>query len=99
MTDSLLFKCDICGEQFEADPDCMLEAETHAVTAPEEGEEWKGPQAHPHPIELSDEDREKVKADFGWNDEQLDRALRGEPVMTGACICKSCQDSLAEESE
>lgn len=95
--DDLKFKCDNCGKEFDADPDCMMEAETLACTEPEEGEEWKGFQPHPHPIELSPEDREEVKKMYGFNDEQLDRSLRGEPVLTGCCFCKECQDAMADE--
>ncbi len=96
--DELKFKCSVCGQEITAEPDCMLEVETMACSMPEEGEEWKGDFVpHPHPIELSKEDREQVKKDFGWTDEQLDRSLRGEPVESGACICKPCQDRLAAE--
>lgn len=99
MSDKLKFRCDSCGKEFDADPDCMVEVEILACTEPEPGEEWKTPEPHPHPILLSAEDRERAKKEHGWTDEQLDRALSGEPVESGACICKECQDKALDEAE
>lgn len=90
MTDApLTFVCDDCNHEFPADPECMVEAHFTA----DHDSEIPG-----HRPELSPEDREHAKKDMDITDAQLDHMLNGGTVTVGACICKPCQDRMANFS-
>ena len=92
--EEIQFTCSECKRQFDPDPDCVLVLQADAAMDFGDG-------AEPEPCddcELSPEDREDAKAEFGVNDEELDLMLAGNPVdVGGIIICKDCQDKLAAE--
>ena len=89
------FTCSNCLKEFDADPDCVLENHIDMAHEAEPGEEWKH---EGHKAELSPEDRERAKAEMELTDDELDRLLAGETVVSGGIIvCKPCQDQMHEE--
>lgn len=93
--------CDWCGKEFPADARACVEAGFTAEYIEEyPAEGWKDePESEPGFIEFGDGDRERLKAEMGLTDAELDELLQtGEIEGLGAIVCLECQDE-AEEVE
>jgi hypothetical protein len=92
------FKCQICGKEFPADPDCMVEAGFSPVLESDDDIELEDDE------EIIDEDQLKKMSEYELNEiglslEDRDKLLNGEDITTGGmCICKECQDKMEDES-
>lgn len=100
MVDAFQFTCEECGRRFDPDPDTMLESVLSPVLLPED----QAAREIEEGLALSAEDLAKADASelkaLGLTPEQRDALLRGESVAAGGiCICKECQDRLADEQE
>lgn len=95
--DEIQFTCSVCGKEFPADPDTMVES-GYIPLRLEEGEGSK------EVAGLTEEDIKNLTPEdlihWGITPEQHAAMLKGELVPTGAsCICKECQDELLEDGE
>lgn len=104
MSDEIeMMKCDWCGKEFPADARACVEAGFDAAWIEDDGEAWKGEDREPLPpghIEAGDGDRERLKAEMGLNDAELDELLAtGKIEGLGAIVCLECQDAGLESAE
>lgn len=82
------FTCDVCGKEFDPDPEAMVES-FMGIEGLEDGKT----------VEMDVQSREEAKAELGIDDTTLDRLLAGEVVEDGgACICVECQEWFTEKS-
>lgn len=83
--DDLLYTCSECGAEFPADPDAILKLTWHKALIPNEL--------------LPVKEIEELK-EIGLSREKVQRLMNGEEVQAETlCICKPCQDKLANESD
>lgn len=97
-----IMKCDWCGKEFPADARACVETGFDAVYQPEPGEEWKEPETAmlPPGHQLTPEQRDRLKAEMGLDDTQLDQLLTtGSIAGLGGIVCVECQDKALAESE
>ena len=104
-SEQLTFTCEECGKQFDPDPDAMVELQMgaecpccdgvdHAEVERmlESGEAITAEQ-------LAELDEEELK-ELGLTTADREKLLNGEPVgIGGMCLCRECQDRLAEEQK
>lgn len=105
MSEELKFVCQECGREFDPDPDSMVEihirgecpccesglTEDDLSKMLEEGTAITAEQL----LEMNEEELKEV----GLSVQDKEKLLMGEDVVSGGmCICKECQDSLAEGS-
>ena len=90
-----IMKCDWCGKEFPADARACVEAGFDAAYMDDEGEAWKGDTSQPlipSHVEMGDGDKERLKAEMGLNDVELDELLStGKVDGLGAIVCLECQ--------
>jgi len=85
MSDELKFKCEICGKEFDADPDTMLECTVDVNVLDEETGE---------PIDLSPEELTELIADISTDDPEIAMFSRG-----AICMCVECQNKWIEDAD
>ncbi len=96
MEEEIKFTCSVCGKEFPADPDTMVEVGFSAMQL-KEGEE------SPEECEAIGKDElesmgEYQLSELGLTPEIREKLLRGEDVTTGAeCMCLECQDKMLED--
>jgi hypothetical protein len=84
MEDEIYFKCEVCGKNFPADPNTMLECSANfRALDPETGQ-----------ITELDEETKKEIFEATKDDPEIGPFLKG-----AICICVECQDKLAEQAE
>lgn len=85
MSDELKFRCEMCGEEFDPDPDTMLECsvEVNVIDA-ETGEK----------IELTPEEEKEVLKETMGDDNEVQLFSRG-----AICMCLKCQDKWTEDAD
>lgn len=97
-TETPMMKCDWCNREFPADARACVEGGISSLHEIPEGDEWKGESYQDHAPELSTQDRESVKAEFGLDDAQLEELLTtGSVSGIGVIVCLECQDSALTE--
>lgn len=102
MNDNITFNCQMCGHEFEPEPDSFLET---------------GFSSDYHPADLSEKDLEEMVAsgaaitsdkleamseyelsEIGLSLQDREKLLVGSTVEIGAmCVCKECQDEMDAE--
>lgn len=85
MTDELKFKCEVCGKEFVADPNTMIECSVDVNILDEETGEI---------IDLSDEEREELIKDVADDDPEIAMFSKG-----AICMCVECQDEWIENAD
>jgi len=93
-----MMKCDWCSKDFPADPRACVESGIALFQEPEDGDEWKGEQPITlHPSQMTDDQKNSLKAETGMSDVELDRLLTtGNIDGLGSIICLQCQEQEEE---
>jgi len=97
-----MMKCDWCGKEFPADARACVETGFHAVYEQEPGEEWKEAETAVLPAghEFAPAHRERLKAEMGLEDGELDQLLTtGKVEGLGGIVCLQCQDESLKAFE